>query len=51
MINLTLQSHVPVIIGITLVIAIFVFIAYGKLKKYNPLDDNVDDIVKKKKKK
>lgn len=39
MINLTLQSHVPVIIGITVVISIFVFIAYGKLKKYNPLDE------------
>ena len=39
MINLTLQSHVPVIIGITLVVAIFVLIAYSKLKKYNPLDE------------
>ena len=39
MIKLTLQPHVPVIIGITIVISIFVLIAYSKLKKFNPLDE------------
>lgn len=39
MIKLTLQSHVPVIIGITLVICLFVLFAYSKLKKFNPLDE------------
>lgn len=39
MINLVLQEHVPVIIGITIVICLFVLFAYSKLKKFNPLDE------------
>ena len=39
MIKLTIQPHVPVIILITLAISIFVFIAYSKLKKFNPLEE------------
>ncbi|MBQ1508377.1 MAG: F0F1 ATP synthase subunit A [Erysipelotrichaceae bacterium] len=38
-INLTLQPHLIPIALITLVIAVFVFIAYGKLKKFDPLSE------------
>ncbi|MBQ1477452.1 MAG: F0F1 ATP synthase subunit A [Erysipelotrichaceae bacterium] len=38
-INLVIQPHLPVIILITAMIAVFVFIAYGKLKKFDPLDE------------
>ena len=38
-INLTLQSQVPVIILITLAITVFVFVAYRKLKAYDPMSE------------
>lgn len=37
--NITLQEHVPVIIGITVAICAFVLFAYRKLKSFNPLDE------------
>ena len=37
--NLTLQEHVPVIIGITVALCVLVLIAYRKLKSYDPLEE------------
>ena len=37
--NLTLQEHVPVIIGITVALCALVLIAYRKLKSYDPLEE------------
>ena len=37
--SLTLQEHVPVIIGITLFLCALVLVAYRKLKSYDPLEE------------
>lgn len=38
-INLTIQEHLPVVIGITAAIGIFVAVAYRKLKAFDPLSE------------
>ena len=37
--TIVIQPHLPVIILVTLLITVFVFVCYGKLKKFDPLDE------------
>lgn len=37
--SLTLQEHVPVIVGITVLLSAFALVAYRKLKAFDPLDE------------